>query len=90
MQRLDSSVQQLDSSVQETLKLLEAGLGPLSTQPMVSTSMPGCWQQRRQQQLLLQRMHLRWRLRLLLFGMVTRVRMRIGMIMAMMRENGAT
>lgn len=28
-------VQQLDSSVQETLKLLEAGIGPLSTQPMV-------------------------------------------------------
>jgi len=27
--------QQADSSVQETVKLLEAGIGPLSTQPMV-------------------------------------------------------
>lgn len=27
--------QQLEHSVQETLKLLEAGIGPLSTQPMV-------------------------------------------------------
>lgn len=33
--------QQLDNSVQETLKLLEAGIGPLSTQPMVRSS-GGC------------------------------------------------
>jgi hypothetical protein len=35
-QPIAGQVQQFESSVQETLRLLEAGIGPLSTQPMVS------------------------------------------------------